>query len=96
MKASTAATEQRYEATVFASVEYDTERPCKVGRLTYRYGLHDYVALTFAYTDDDSPWYLAWVGEKSRDTTRMPEGIFPSSAMLAALAVAPVEDESDV
>lgn len=90
----TAATETEYEATVFASFEYGTERPCKVGRLTYRYGVHDYVALTFCYTDDDSPWYLTWVGEEGRDTTRIPDGIFPSPAMLAALAVAPVEVEA--
>ncbi len=95
MQSDSAATEQEYAATVFASVEYGTERPCKVGRLTYRLGVHDYVALTCAYTDDDSPWYLTWVGEKRRDTTRMPDGIFPSPAMLAALATAPVEDESD-
>ena len=90
---SSAANRQEYEAEVFASIEYGSERPCKIGRLTYRLGVHDYVALTFCYTDDDSAWFLTWIGEKGRDTTRIPEGVFPSAGMLAALATAPVRDE---
>lgn len=83
-------------ATVRASIEYGTERPCKVGRIEYRRDARQYVALTFCYTDDDSPWYFTWVGEKSEsarsDACRLPVGVFPSPEMLAALAVAPVEE----
>lgn len=85
-----AAKRQEYEATVTEGIDFHTERPCRVGRITYRLGAHDYVALTFCYMDDDSAWYLTWVGENGRDTTRMPDGILPSPAMLAALAVAPI------
>lgn len=84
-------TQQEYKATIRASVEYGSERPCKIGRLEYRLGIRDYVALTFCYTDDDSPWCLTWIGEKERDVIRIPDGVSPSPAMLAALAVASTE-----
>jgi hypothetical protein len=87
-----AAAQDRFKATRMPGLEYGTDRPIEVGRITYTEGVHRYVALAFHYTDDDSAWQLTWVGfDGTSDAVRLPEGIYPSAAMLAALAVAPVE-----
>lgn len=88
--ASSAATVE-FKATRWSSIEYGTERPCEIGRLRYKLGAHHYVALVFHYTDDDDAWRLTWLGLEGGDTARIPEGVYPSAAMLAALAAAPVE-----
>jgi hypothetical protein len=88
--AQTAATTE-FKVTRWSSVEYGTERPCEIARLTYKLGAHRYVALAFHYTEDDDAWRLTWLGLEGGDTARIPEGVYPSAAMLAALAVAPVE-----
>ena len=80
------------EATISPGIEYGTERPCEIGRVTYTRGVHRYVVLTFRYTDTDDPWRLTWVGfDGTHDAVQLPEGIYPSEAMLEALAAAPVE-----
>lgn len=78
-------------ATIMAAREYGTDRPCEVGRITYRKGYCDYVALAYRYTDDGSDWFLTWVGEVGRDTARLPRGVAPSDEMRDALDTATYE-----
>jgi hypothetical protein len=85
------AAQTQFEVKRWSSIEYGTERPCEIARLAYKLGAHRYVALAFHYTDDDDAWRLTWLGLEGGDTARIPEGVYPSAAMLAALAVAPVE-----
>jgi hypothetical protein len=40
------AAQGRFEATISPGIEYGTERPCEIGRITYTEGVHGYVALT--------------------------------------------------
>lgn len=84
-------TTTEFKVTRWSSFEYGTERPCEIGRLTYKLGTRNYVALIFHYTDDDDAWRLTWIGEEGQEPARIPEGVYPSAAMLAALAVAPTE-----
>jgi hypothetical protein len=82
-------------ATVSAASEYGSDRPCEVGRITYRIGCHDYIALAFRYTDgldgERLPWFLTWVGESGHEPGRLPVGVEPTLAMLNVLEAAPVE-----
>jgi hypothetical protein len=81
--------EVEFDVEVSAALEWGTEKPCQIGRLEYKLGAHTYVVLTFRYLTEKlpDPWFLTWVGVKdSRDTARLPEGVRPSDAMLAALA----------
>jgi hypothetical protein len=80
-------------AELYEGLDYSTERPCQIGRITYRVGIYDYVALTFRFTDDpEMRWWMTWVGGEGEDAARLPTGIFPSDAMLDALARAEARD----
>lgn len=78
-----------FDVEITTALEYGTDKPCQIGRLAYRLGAQEYVALTFRYLTDKmpDPWFLTWVGLKGGDTAaRLPEGCKPSYDMLAALA----------
>lgn len=77
------------DVEVTSALEYGTDKPCQIGRLVYKLGVHRYVALTFRYLTEKmpDPWFLTWVGmENERGTARLPEGVSPPDSMLAALA----------
>ena len=73
------------EAEITSGVEYGTDRPCQVGRITYRVGVYDYVALTYRLLNPVTAWRLTWVGEKGERAARLPDGVFPSAEMWQAL-----------
>lgn len=79
-----------YEAEITDGVEYGTDRPCQIGRLTYVVGAHPAVALAYRLTDPETPWRLTWVGYEGKDAVRLPDGLVPADGMLAALARAAV------
>lgn len=88
---SSAATTEReveFATEVTTALEYGTDKPCQIGRLEYKLGVHTYVVLAFRYLTDKmpDPWFLTWAGLTGGDTCRLPEGVRPSDAMLAALA----------
>lgn len=83
-------------ATINVGSEYGSERPCEVGRIGYRIGVYDYIVLAFRYTDgSDGDWFLTWVGEAGHSPGRLPVGVEPSLAMLAALEAAPTVEAPD-
>lgn len=75
-----------YEAEFYSGLEYGTDQPCQIGRLTYKVGAYDYVALAFRLTDPQTDWRLTWIGYDGQKAVRLPPGIVPSNGMLAALA----------
>lgn len=74
-------------------VEYDTDRPVEVGRITFvDVAGHACVVLTLRYLDDYTTWFPTWVGRAGQnwqeDAVRAPAGFTLSEKMLEALRVA--------
>lgn len=74
------------KAEVFDSREFHTDRACRIGRIEYTLGAHNYVALAFRYlAPAETVWRLTWIGVEGGDTAQLPPGIYPSREMLVAL-----------
>lgn len=88
----------QHEATIYAGIEYGTDRPAEIGRVTYVDQMdHLCVVLAYRHTDESEEWYATWLGRagqtwKSEARKIEPHEFALSERMLAALADAPYVD----